>query len=50
MKFELRIKEEIKKLGIGILFIGIGIILVLFMIAWLLYKILFFLKVRHQLL
>ncbi len=34
-----RIKERIKNLGIGILFIVIGIFFAILMIAWLLYKI-----------
>ena len=34
-----RIKERIKNLGIGILFIIIGIFFAALMIAWLLYKI-----------
>lgn len=32
-------KEKIKDLGIGLIIIGIGIFLVLFMIGWLIYKI-----------
>jgi len=32
-------KEKIKDLGIGIIIIGIGIFLVVFMIGWLLYNI-----------
>jgi hypothetical protein len=31
--------EKIKNFGIGILFIGIGIIIAILMIAWLLYNI-----------
>jgi hypothetical protein len=32
-------KEKIKELGIGVYFIGIGILFVLLMIGWLLYNI-----------
>ena len=39
MKKELINKERIKELGIGILFIGIGIFLAILMIAWLIYNI-----------
>jgi preprotein translocase subunit Sss1 len=43
MKIELinkeGIQERIKDLGIGILFVGIGIIIAILMIAWLLYNI-----------
>lgn len=39
MKIELINMERIKSLGIGILFVGIGIIIAVLMIAWLLYKI-----------
>ncbi len=31
--------EKIKKFGIGILFVGIGIIIAILMVAWLLYNI-----------
>jgi hypothetical protein len=34
-----RIKERIENLGIGILFVAIGIFFALLMIAWLLYNI-----------
>ncbi len=34
-----KIKERIKDLGIGILFVGIGIIIAILMVAWLLYNI-----------
>lgn len=34
-----RIQERIKDLGIGILFVGIGIIIAILMVAWLLYNI-----------
>ena len=39
MKKELINKERIEELGIGILFIGIGIFLAILMIAWLIYNI-----------
>ena len=39
MKKELINKERIEELGIGILFIGIGILLAILMIAWLIYNI-----------
>ena len=38
MKKELINKERIEELGIGILFIGIGIFLAILMIAWLIYN------------
>jgi len=42
MKIELINMERIKKLGIGILFIGIVIFFAVLMIAWLLYNIFIF--------
>ena len=44
MKLVIKIKEEIKKLGIGVYFIGIGLILVILMMGWLLYNIFIFSK------
>ncbi len=38
------IKERIKDLGIGTAFVGIGILLAVLMIAWLLYNIFIFSK------
>lgn len=39
MKMELINIERIKNFGIGMVFIGIGIIIAILMIAWLLYNI-----------
>ncbi len=41
MKIQFINMEEIKNLGIGILFVGIGIFFVILMIAWILYNIIY---------
>ncbi len=40
VKAKLTVMEKIRNMGIGIVFVVIGILVAIFMIAWLLYKIL----------